>query len=905
MRTGITILAGLLALLLAGDACGGWLPVQQPAPSQKMGGLISIPGAPLPPVSRDVVETSIKLFEPLLAGLRLFGDTAAVGRGCGYLATLYAALGDDAKAEQLFDEAQAILEKSRAAPLYSAWVQNNRGMWHNQAGRHAAAIKSFQSAVSLLTPEIAETSEARVTVLQNLGTAYWLLGDTDRAESAFADAVDLLHRRGMERSHTGQMMRANLAMLDSSIGDFVAARSGCEKLLEEPGLDRRLRFTLLVNLGYVLTASRQFAEAEARFVQARALTADRSPERVAVLMNLASTYGMAEDYEHAESLGQEVLSLARELYGEDSRIVAGAMMILGLAALSRNELVGADRLITRATAILGKNRGDEEIFVFATRELALVAQLRGQTERATALSREALGRTKEQLARILAFGSETQRLAYRAHAAPFDQLANLGDPLLLADAVLSMKGVVLESLLAERALARKSTAAADRDHLDRIHELKVRLMEETGREGRAPESLQRELTREETALARRLAPQLPRQQVPVDLVAVQTSLGLHEVLIEIIRYQRYTGRGKIVWSYGGVVIPHRGPPSWVPLGESEHVDASVEKLIRRIDGGQRAATPDGINELTVAKEEEVRMMLRSLYESLWTPLVHALPPETEQVLLSPDAAISFLPWAALIDEEGCFVAEKWQLTQISSGRELVTPSTQPAARTLVAFADGRGDLLYARQEVETIAGAARSHGWRATVFIGEQATERELERDKGPRILHIATHAGQLRDDVAHVISHRLSGNPMYRGFLLLRGGDETLNRWRSGKTVPAEDDGILTAEEASGLDLSDTWLTVLSACDTGAGDVRAGEGVLGLRRGFALAGTRYLLFSLWSVDDDATAQFMKVFYQRLFDSSDPARAFWEAQLAELVRWKNSGSVAGAVYRAGAFVLSR
>jgi len=79
----------------------------------------------------------------------------------------------------------------------------------------------------------------------------------------------------------------------------------------------------------------------------------------------------------------------------------------------------------------------------------------------------------------------------------------------------------------------------------------------------------------------------------------------------------------------------------------------------------------------------------------------------------------------------------------------------------------------------------------------------------------------------------------------------------------------------------------------------------LGLRRGFALAGTENLLFTLWSVDDEATAQFMDAFYERLFQTSDPSRAFHETQVQELLRWKQMNGIPGAVFRAGGFVLMR
>ena len=97
----------------------------------------------------------------------------------------------------------------------------------------------------------------------------------------------------------------------------------------------------------------------------------------------------------------------------------------------------------------------------------------------------------------------------------------------------------------------------------------------------------------------------------------------------------------------------------------------------------------------------------------------------------------------------------------------------------------------------------------------------------------------------------------------------------------------------------------MLSACQTGFGESRSGEGVLGLRRGFALAGTRNLLFTLWPVDDRATAQFMERFYERLFATKDPFLAFHETQRARLLQLKKTHDIRQAVAQAGGFVLTR
>jgi CHAT domain-containing protein/Tfp pilus assembly protein PilF len=866
------------------------------APSQQLGGLVSIPGSPLPPLSPDSVRAAIAFYEPLLAILRIPGDTPTTARGCGYLATLYAAIGDYPKAMRLFDQAQKILESSHEPGGDLAWIHNNRGLVLLNDGKYAEGLRFFRAALTILNPAHEEYLERRVVALGNLASAYNLLGDAENSESVYFEALDILRRLGKEGSSSGQIARGNLALLYGTIGDYHAARVILEKLLAEGGLSSALRFQVLNDLGYVLSASKNFTEADRRLNQALKLTTEGTAERALVLMNLASMHGYSGDFVRSEEFGQQALRLSQRLYGESSRSAAAAMAVLATSALARGELDKADRLLVRACAVLSKESGDEEVYVFAMRAMALVAQQRGQSDRARKLSRRALELSSNELSRVLAFGSEAQRLAFRSQASPYDQLANLGDPSLLAEAVLNMKGVVIESLLAERALVHGSASSKDREQLDRIHAQKVEIMQRI-RRGQNYDELARLLKTNETALAKRLAPQLRGTREAISVAAVQRKLGPGQTLIEIVLYQRYQKGGKLTPSYGGIIIPHRGPASWVPLGASEAIDRSIRTLVEAFNHrspGRGVVSPRG--------HDDVAPILRELNDILWEPLSKKLPKGTSSVLISPDGATAFLPWAALVDKAGRFLAERQAIMQVGSVHDLLRDVAQTHANTLVAFGRPSAELPTLADEVNDVARLAEERGWRATEFLGDRASEGQLVGHKRPGILHLATHGGFLEESAGN----RLSRNPMYRGYILLEGGEQTLQNWATGTSSKSSLDGVLTAEEAGALDLTGTWLTVLSACETGAGDAWTGEGVMGLRRGFTIAGTQHLLFTLWRVKDEPTTQFMEMFYRRLFERGDPVRAFQETQKSELLRWKReTGSISSAAYRAGAFILTR
>jgi CHAT domain-containing protein len=150
-----------------------------------------------------------------------------------------------------------------------------------------------------------------------------------------------------------------------------------------------------------------------------------------------------------------------------------------------------------------------------------------------------------------------------------------------------------------------------------------------------------------------------------------------------------------------------------------------------------------------------------------------------------------------------------------------------------------------------------------TTYMGANALEENVKALKKPTILHIATH-GFFVEDTASSIS------PMIRSGIILAGVRNAENK--------NKDDGILTAYEASNLDLEGTDLVALSACQTGLGEVRNGEGVYGLQRSIMVAGAKNLLMSLWKVDDEATAKLMSIFYD-LRSTEGNLLAFRDAQI--------------------------
>jgi len=186
-------------------------------------------------------------------------------------------------------------------------------------------------------------------------------------------------------------------------------------------------------------------------------------------------------------------------------------------------------------------------------------------------------------------------------------------------------------------------------------------------------------------------------------------------------------------------------------------------------------------------------------------------------------------------------------------------------------------------EVENISLTFKSKGWQVNSFLADHASETNIKKEVSPRVLHVATHGYFFEDIPLDTLDNRFLGmdrnrvvqDPMLRSGLLFTGANRTLQ----GEESKGEN-GMLSAAEASLLDLRETELVVLSACETGKGEVKNSEGVYGLRKAFADAGAKNIIMSLWKVDDKVTQEFMTRFYEIWLNEKTSIReAFNRSQL--------------------------
>jgi CHAT domain-containing protein len=533
----------------------------------------------------------------------------------------------------------------------------------------------------------------------------------------------------------------------------------------------------------------------------------------------------------------------------------------------------------------------------------------GDLPNAIAFQRRSEAILETRLALNLAVGSERQKLAFaRGVAERTDRSISLNlneapdDPdaaRLAALVLLQRKGRVLDAMTGTFARVRRRVAdAGDRALLDqlRITTTEVaRLALEPAEGGRSAErdrlmkDLETRKERLEAELSEHSA-ELHQQVQPVTVEAVQRAIPADAALVEYAVFRPFDPRAERNGDaygpphYAAYILRRYGAPRGVDLGGASAIDHDVEALREGLRDPKCADWP---------------RRARVVAQHIMRPL-HPLIGDATRLLVSPDGDLNFIPFEALVDEHGHYLIERYAINYLTSGRDLLRMNHEPIKTgppVVVAnplFGEppresgARPPMYFA-----PLGGTAAEASAIATLFpsakllTGRLATKDALQRLNAPRVLHIASHGFFLPDDstgrqqgrggrtaaarAAPVVAADV--NPLLRSGLALAGAN-----------VPhgSSSDGILTALEASSLNLWGTKLVTLSACDTGIGEVKNGEGVYGLRRAFVLAGTETLVMSLWQVSDAVAREMMVTYYTRLRAGLGRGDALRQAKLAML-----------------------
>src|SRR5262249_52359363 len=599
-------------------------------------------------------------------------------------------------------------------------------------------------------------------------------------------------------------------------------------------------------------------------------TLGRDNYQIAIpLNNLAIVAREQRNFVLAHEYLQRAYDIRVKAFGTEHTLTASLLIVLGNLYHVEGEYQQALDAFQRAYDVLERTAGPYHSYTLMALGNA-VRTYSAQGNLAAALDYQtrydALLDTK--IAFNLAIGSEREKVDYldstsdmgRAislhlrRAPASSEAADLGAP-----AVPRRHGAVLAALSDSRAALRAQLGSADRAVLDELSDVTTQLSNLALKgPGRTPypqyrkalADLEQRRDRLESRISSRSAGFLSGHE-PVSLAGIPAALPADAALVEFAVYRPFDPTAVVESQqngaprYAAYVILHDGPTRGVDLRPESDVDAAVAALRQALRNPART---------------DVKALARKTDALVLRP-VRALMGDARRLLIAPDGALNLLPFEALVDERGRFQVERYAIAYLGSGRDLLRMEAEPAAAgpPLViadpAFGEPGPGVYFT-----PLSGTAREAADigrllpGAAVLTGDRATKAALTRAARPPILHIASHAFFVSSDAApvtdsvegtrHMTAKPQSANPLLRSGIALAGAN--LSRG-SG------DAGILTALEASTLDLRGTELVTLSACDTGVGDVKNGEGVYGLRRGFFLAGAETIVMSLWPVSDYVT----------------------------------------------------
>jgi CHAT domain-containing protein/tetratricopeptide (TPR) repeat protein len=861
-----------------------------------------------------------------------------VARALNALANVLSETGDLAGARPLYVRALKIREKTLGPNDPSvAGSLNNVGLLLAQIGDYAGALPLLQRSLSIREKALPPEHPDVIAGLGNLASLLRLMGDYPRSRQLYERALAAAEKSAGRESLLTANVVSNLAVLLSNMGDNAAAEAAHRRALaiREKVLppDHPEVAYSLDNLAAFLLAKGDTTGARPLFERAssilEAALGPESPDVAQNLHNQAILRAAIGDRAGARELYERVVAIQENTLGPLSPDLASTLNNFGVLLKDSGDLDAAGRAYERALsireAVLGPGHPDT---AGSLDNLARLHWLRGDPKSALQESLRAETRAREQFARCARSLSQEEALRFEQarvtgldtiFTALLDLPAGAGTTAAVAsawDEMVRARAMVLDEMASRhRALPAKGDPRAESlaQALTGARREFTRLaLQGAGPDGseaygrRLQEARDRE-ERAERALAERSADfRRERDRARVGLSDVLSALPAGSALVSYVRFKRLVerdGRPGVPWYLALVARASDDSPVIVPLGNAEEIETLVSAWRANVAADPRGTTDPAAS---MAEYEQKGRRLRSL---IWDPIVPRLR-SASLVLVVPDGALGLLSLATLPAADGTYVLEGTRtLHYLSAERDLAQPASRPTGHGLLTLGgadfDARPDapsrvaragpiyrgpssacagvrsirfdpLLATLTEVDEIGAAWKRKGTEVLALIGAEANEATLKRAApGRRILHLATHGYFLQSDCAGGWDNLLLSSG-----LALAGA----NRRGDPPAGPDAEDGVLTAEEIAALDLSGVEWAVLSACETGVGRVLPGEGVLGLRRAFEIAGARTLIMSLWPVEDEATRSWMKELYRERLAGRPTAVAVREAGLRILAK---------------------
>lgn len=715
------------------------------------------------------------------------------------------------------------------------------------------------------------------------------------------------------------------------------------------------RAGLIGNIGWAYSFQGKYAEAEEYLTKAIELmkVAYHPKHRVIevgfdFLSNIARQQG---DMVRANQFADSSLILAQEVYGTSHPSLSGTYQMKARLLVA---LDSADAAVEFAKRAVKVNREASDyptnLFMGSLETLGNIALAASRFELADSNFSEFLAARHSFLKTVFGYASESQKLAYMQQYPPiiFTLLSGAvanpkpGTRRVAMDMVLNGKGLAIDALASEKAAA----ICSDDPILDSLlieHKTtcaeiaRLALSSRSGDEDvrRKLGDLYSEKNQIEIGLSRLCSNlDLIIDAGSISSSALASALPGRSVLWEFVKYRRidldrlYQSNDSLDEFYVALTLTPDDDIAFTDLG----VASSIDSLIAEYRLMMSDAMHSQLTSQTATSTNQLKEVSSELYMRLVAPLENTLH-GVDEVYVATDGAINLLPFETLTKDGEKYLIEDHRFVYLTSGRDLLKEEVDRAGQDAIVIADpdymmypsafpefaaeessqvfaGRGNIdapeclgsMFSPLPMSRREGSAITRILEQTdindvsYWESGEAREGSLKQLKqAPRVLHIATH-GYFCEQA----QNNFMSNPLLRSGLLLAGANRTIGLLDDVR--PDSEDGILTALEVSGLNLVGTDLVVLSACQTGLGEVQNGEGVFGLRRAFQHAGAKSIIMSMFDVPDESTSLMMERFYTNWLSGESKSAALRDATLSILREHRDQHGTAHPIFWGG-FVL--
>ncbi|PKK82641.1 MAG: hypothetical protein CVT49_12575 [candidate division Zixibacteria bacterium HGW-Zixibacteria-1] len=835
----------------------------------------------------------------------------------GNLGNLYIVRGEYLKAESTFNEVYAMEEEFFGEIHPNLAVRLNlKASLYWRLGRFGEMEPLLNRAIEILKKTVGEDHPEMGASLNSLAAVNLVRGDYPTADSLFRKALQVLEKVYGTNHNTVATIMNNLGNINAVMGNYDVAKEYMLQALE-------IRKNLL-GPNHNDVANSYGA--------------------------LARLHHKLKEYSEAETCLNEALKIKESLFGTNHPDVARIYTDLGDLDRRLGHLDEAVDDYRRALNILQGILGYLHPNVYLNiKGLAQAYAARHDCDSSLAYYGQFLDLALKLTDYAFSYSSESQKMSWInqypvIENSLFSMALSCGSRQskeLAAEMILKGKASVIDAVMAEQKAAYCSEDAVTLDLLDRRNELCTiisnmvltsvkKAPDESFRDSiqylyNKNDSLEEELSRrcalfKDELFARRFS-----------IADIGRALPHDAILLEYLKYYPYDftklGTDAIDSSnsrYLAFVYSSSDGVAFADIGDARSIDSLVDAARNEIyQADSRVFTPIG-----AMLESDLSEITGKLYNILIGPMADRLGGK-RIVYVSPDSKLNLLPFEILTRPDGSYLIEANRICYLSTGRELLRFAQKPDSLfdvmviadpdfdytgDSVGSPDNRGEptirnvnysqsrdidrrsidclntafppLRYGRIEMNSITELlARKGALEVRGYYGNKAGEKVLKSITiPPSILHLATHG--FFCDASAVSNDPAQNNPLMRSGLALAGANRLLSA-KDAKTT-TDEDGILTAYEISGLNLTGTQLAVLSACETGVGESINGEGVFGLQRAFRHAGVKSLLMSLWKIMDKETSQLMHGFYGRWLAGESKVDALRNSQLEQLAQSRSS-----------------